>query len=146
MAAAQQLNKAGHYVDVYERDSKIGGLLRYGIPDFKMEKNIIDRRLSILEEEGINFFTDKEVGKNYSVENLKKYDSIVLCGGATIKRNLPIKGSNLDGVKQAMDFLKLQNEVVDGLNTASEPLNAKDKNVIVIGGGDTGSDCIGTSL
>ena len=145
LAAAQQLNKAGHYVDVYERDSKIGGLLRYGIPDFKMEKNIIDRRLSILEEEGINFFTDKEVGKNYSVENLKKYDSIVLCGGATIKRNLPIKGSDLDGVKQAMDFLKLQNKVVDGLNTASEPLNAKDKNVIVIGGGDTGSDCIGTS-
>ena len=145
LAAAQQLNKAGHYVDVYERDSKIGGLLRYGIPDFKMEKNIIDRRLSILEKEGINFFTDKEVGKNYSVENLKKYDSIVLCGGATIKRNLPIKGSDLDGVKQAMDFLKLQNEVVDGLNTASEPLNAKDKNVIVIGGGDTGSDCIGTS-
>ena len=145
LAAAQQLNKAGHYVDVYERDPKIGGLLRYGIPDFKMEKNIIDRRLSILEEEGINFFTDKEVGKNYSVENLKKYDSIVLCGGATIKRNLPIKGSNLDGVKQAMDFLKLQNEVVDGLNTASEPLNAKNKNVIVIGGGDTGSDCIGTS-
>ena len=145
LAAAQQLNKAGHYVDVYERDPKIGGLLRYGIPDFKMEKNIIDRRLSILEEEGINFFTDKEVGKNYSVENLKKYDSIVLCGGATIKRNLPIKGSDLDGVKQAMDFLKLQNEVVDGLNTASEPLNAKDKNVIVIGGGDTGSDCIGTS-
>ena len=145
LAAAQQLNKAGHYVDVYERDSKIGGLLRYGIPDFKMEKNIIDRRLSILEDEGINFFTDKEVGKNYSVENLKKYDSIVLCGGATIKRNLPIKGSDLDGVKQAMDFLKLQNEVVDGLNTASEPLNAKDKNVIVIGGGDTGSDCIGTS-
>lgn len=145
LAAAQQLNKAGHYVDVYERDSKIGGLLRYGIPDFKMEKNIIDRRLSILEEEGINFFTDKEVGKNYSVENLKKYDSIVLCGGATIKRNLPIKGSDLDGVKQAMDFLKLQNEVVDGLNTAFEPLNAKDKNVIVIGGGDTGSDCIGTS-
>ena len=145
LAAAQQLNKAGHSVDVYERDSKIGGLLRYGIPDFKMEKNIIDRRLSILEEEGINFFTNKEVGKNYSVENLKKYDSVVLCGGATIKRNLPIKGSDLDGVKQAMDFLKLQNEVVDGLNKTTEPLNAKDKNVIVIGGGDTGSDCIGTS-
>ena len=145
LAAAQQLNKAGHSVDVYERDSKIGGLLRYGIPDFKMEKNIIDRRLSILEKEGINFFTNKEVGKNYSVKNLKKYDSIVLCGGATIKRNLPIKGSDLKGVKQAMDFLKLQNEVVDGLNKTTEPLNAKDKNVIVIGGGDTGSDCIGTS-
>ena len=80
-----------------------------------------------------------------SVKNLKKYDSIVLCGGATIKRNLPIKGSDLKGVKQAMDFLKLQNEVVDGLNNTTEPLNAKDKNVIVIGGGDTGSDCIGTS-
>ena len=145
LAAAQQLNKAGHTVDVFERDSKIGGLLRYGIPDFKMEKNIIDRRLSQLKEEGINFFTNKEVGKNYPVENLKKYDSVVLCGGATIKRNLPIKGSDLDGVKQAMDFLKLQNQVVDGLNTTNEPLNAKDKNVIVIGGGDTGSDCIGTS-
>ena len=145
LAAAQQLNKAGHTVDVFERDSKIGGLLRYGIPDFKMEKNIIDRRLSQLKEEGINFFTNKEVGKNYPVENLKKYDSVVLCGGATIKRNLPIKGSDLDGVKQAMDFLKLQNEVVDGLNKTKEPLNAKDKNVIVIGGGDTGSDCIGTS-
>ena len=145
LAAAQQLNKAGHTVDVFERDSKIGGLLRYGIPDFKMEKNIIDRRLSQLKKEGINFFTNKEVGKNYQVENLKKYDSVVLCGGATIKRNLPIKGSDLDGVKQAMDFLKLQNEVVDGLNKTKEPLNAKDKNVIVIGGGDTGSDCIGTS-
>ena len=145
LAAAQQLNKAGHTVDVFERDSKIGGLLRYGIPDFKMEKNIIDRRLSRLKEEGINFFTNKEVGKNYPVENLKKYDSVVLCGGATIKRNLPIKGSDLDGVKQAMDFLKLQNEVVDGLNKTKEPLNAKDKHVIVIGGGDTGSDCIGTS-
>ena len=137
--------KAGHSVDVFERDSKIGGLLRYGIPDFKMEKNIIDRRLAILKQEGINFFTNKEVGKNYSVENLKKYDSVVLCGGATIKRNLPIKGSDLNGVKQAMDFLKLQNEVVDGLNETSQSLNAKGKNVIVIGGGDTGSDCIGTS-
>tara|TARA_B100000767_G_scaffold10034_1_gene9782 strand:- start:465 stop:1925 length:1461 start_codon:yes stop_codon:yes gene_type:complete len=145
LAAAQQLNKAGHTVDVFERDSKIGGLLRYGIPDFKMEKIIIDRRLSQLKEEGISFFTNKEVGKNYPIEQLKKYDSIVLCGGATIKRNLPIKGSDLDGVKQAMDFLKLQNEVVDGLNKTNEPLNAKDKNVIVIGGGDTGSDCIGTS-
>jgi glutamate synthase (NADPH/NADH) small chain len=145
LAAAQQLNKAGHSVDVFERDSKIGGLLRYGIPDFKMEKNIIDRRLAVLKQEGINFFTNKEVGKNYSVENLKKYDSVVLCGGATIKRNLPIKGSDLNGVKQAMDFLKLQNEVVDGLNETSQSLNAKGKNVIVICGGDTGSDCIGTS-
>jgi glutamate synthase (NADPH/NADH) small chain len=145
LAAAQQLNKVGHEVHVFERDSKIGGLLRYGIPDFKMEKHIIDRRLSILEEEGIKFYTETEVGKDLSCEELKQYDSIVLCGGATIKRNLPIKGSNLNGVKQAMDFLKLQNEVVDGTKKTSKDLNAKNKDVIVIGGGDTGSDCIGTS-
>jgi len=145
LAAAQQLNKVGHEVHVFERDSKIGGLLRYGIPDFKMEKHIIDRRLSILEEEGIKFYTETEVGKDLSCEKLKEYDSVVLCGGATIKRNLPIQGSNLNGVKQAMDFLKLQNEVVDGIKKTSEDLNAKNKDVIVIGGGDTGSDCIGTS-
>ena len=145
LAAAQQLNKVGHEVHVFERDSKIGGLLRYGIPDFKMEKHIIDRRLSILEEEGIKFYTETEVGKDLPCEELKQYDSIVLCGGATIKRNLPIKGSNLNGVKQAMDFLKLQNEVVDGTKKTSKDLNAKNKDVIVIGGGDTGSDCIGTS-
>ena len=145
LAAAQQLNKVGHEIHVFERDSKIGGLLRYGIPDFKMEKHIIDRRLSILEEEGIKFYTETEVGKDLSCEELKQYDSVVLCGGATIKRNLPIKGSNLNGVKQAMDFLKLQNEVVDGIKKTSEDLNAKNKDVIVIGGGDTGSDCIGTS-
>ena len=145
LAAAQQLNKVGHEVHVFERDSKIGGLLRYGIPDFKMEKHVIDRRLSILEEEGIKFYTETEVGKDLSSEELKQYDSVVLCGGATIKRNLPIKGSDLNGVKQAMDFLKLQNEVVDGIKKTSEDLNAKNKDVIVIGGGDTGSDCIGTS-
>ena len=145
LAAAQQLNKVGHEVHVFERDLKIGGLLRYGIPDFKMEKHVIDRRLSILEEEGIKFYTETEVGKDLSCEKLKEYDSVVLCGGATIKRNLPIKGSNLNGVKQAMDFLKLQNEVVDGIKKTSEDLNAKNKDVIVIGGGDTGSDCIGTS-
>ena len=145
LAAAQQLNKVGHEVHVFERDSKIGGLLRYGIPDFKMEKHIIDRRLSILEEEGIKFYTETEVVKDLSSEELKQYDSVVLCGGATIKRNLPIQGSNLNGVKQAMDFLKLQNEVVDGIKKTSEDLNAKNKDVIVIGGGDTGSDCIGTS-
>ena len=145
LAAAQQLNKVGHIVHVFERDQKIGGLLRYGIPDFKMEKHIIDRRLSILKKEGIKFFPNTEVGKDFSCEKLKKYDSIVLCGGATIKRNLPIKGSELKGVKQAMEFLTLQNEVIDGLNKTKESLNAKDKHVIVIGGGDTGSDCIGTS-
>ncbi len=145
LAAAQQLNKAGHSVDVFERDSKIGGLLRYGIPDFKMEKHVIDRRLSILEEEGIKFHTNIEVGVDLTCDELNDYDSVVLCGGATIKRNLPIKGSDLDGVKQAMEFLTLQNEVVDGIKKTTESLNAKGKNVIVIGGGDTGSDCIGTS-
>ncbi|MBL6649001.1 MAG: glutamate synthase subunit beta [Flavobacteriaceae bacterium] len=145
LAAAQQLNKAGHSIDVFERDSKIGGLLRYGIPDFKMEKHVIDRRLSILEEEGIKFHTNIEVGVDLSCNELNNYDSVVLCGGATIKRNLPIKGSDLYGVKQAMEFLTLQNEVVDGIKKTTESLNAKGKNVIVIGGGDTGSDCIGTS-
>ncbi|MGY8946352.1 MAG: glutamate synthase subunit beta, partial [Flavobacteriales bacterium] len=145
LAAAQQLNKAGHSIDVFERDSKIGGLLRYGIPDFKLEKNIIDRRLKILTSEGINFKTNTEVGGNFPIENLKNYDAVVLCGGATVKRSLPIKGSELNGVKQAMDFLKLQNQVVDRIAKTHQELNAKNKNVIVIGGGDTGSDCIGTS-
>jgi len=110
-----------------------------------MEKNIIDRRLEILINEGINFNTNIEVGKNLPIEELKKYDAVVLCGGATIKRSLAIKGSKLNGVKQAMDFLKLQNQVIDGIAKTSQELNAKGKNVIVIGGGDTGSDCIGTS-
>ena len=145
LAASQQLNKAGHNVEVFERDKKIGGLLRYGIPDFKMEKNIIDRRVEVLIKEGITFKTNTEVGKNFSIEKLKKYDAVVLCAGATIKRNLPIKGSELKGIKQAMDFLKLQNEVVDNLQKTNKELNAEGKNVIVIGGGDTGSDCIGTS-
>jgi len=145
LAAAQQLNKAGHFVEVLERDNKVGGLLRYGIPDFKMEKNIIDRRVEVLIKEGIIFKTNTEVGKNFSIEKLKNYDAVVLCAGATIKRNLPIKGSKLNGIKQAMEFLKLQNEVVEGLKKTSKELNAEGKNVIVIGGGDTGSDCIGTS-
>ena len=146
LAAAQQLNLAGHSVVVYERDLKIGGLLRYGIPDFKLEKNIIDRRIKLLIEEGIEFKTGVEVGKDIQISTLEnKYDIILLCGGATIRRQLPIKGSNLKGVVQAMDFLKHQNEVVDKISKQTVALSAKNKNVIVIGGGDTGSDCIGTS-
>ncbi len=146
LAAAQQLNRAGHLVTVFERDAKVGGLLRYGIPDFKMEKHIIDRRVAILREEGIKFKVNAEVGKNTSVESLKAdFDSIVLCGGATIRRSIPIPGSHLKGVTQAMDFLKLNNQYVDGLVEFDQIIPAKDKNVIVIGGGDTGSDCIGTS-
>ena len=145
ISASSYLAKKGYNVTVFEKNNKVGGLLRYGIPDFKMEKHVIDRRLSILEEEGIKFHTNIEVGVDLSCDELNDYDSVVLCGGATIKRNLPIKGSDLDGVKQAMEFLTLQNEVVDGIKKTTESLNAKGKNVIVIGGGDTGSDCIGTS-
>ena len=146
LAAAQQLNRAGHHVTVFERDKKVGGLLRYGIPDFKMEKHIIDRRIKILEEEGIVFKTEAHVGKNIKTDDLKKeFDAILLCGGATERRNIPIKGADLKGVYQAMDFLKQNNERVDGISGFEEEIVAKGKNVIVIGGGDTGSDCIGTS-
>lgn len=145
LAAAQQLNRAGHSVTVFERDKKIGGLLRYGIPDFKLEKSVIDRRLSILKEEGIIFKTNINVGVNYDIEKLKEFDAIVLCGGASQKRALEIPGADAKGVIQAMEFLKHNNQVVDGLEETSERLSAKGKNVIVIGGGDTGSDCIGTS-
>ena len=146
LAAAQQLNRAGHSVTVFERDAKIGGLLRYGIPDFKLEKKIIDRRVSILEAEGIIFKTGIEIGKDIPAATLENdFDAIVLCTGATVKRNLPIPGSDAEGVVQAMDFLPHNNKVVDGLTKEENALHAKGKHVIVIGGGDTGSDCIGTS-
>jgi glutamate synthase (NADPH/NADH) small chain len=146
LAAAQQLNRAGHKVTVFERDAKVGGLLRYGIPDFKMEKHIIDRRVAILEDEGIVFETNAHVGENVSVETIKAdFDAVLLSGGATVKRGIPIKGNHLKGIHQAMDFLKLSNQYVDGIIGFEDVISAKDKNVIVIGGGDTGSDCIGTS-
>lgn len=146
LAAAQQLNRAGHMVTVFERDAKVGGLLRYGIPDFKMEKHIIDRRVAILEEEGIEFKTNAHVGENTSVETIKAdFDAILLSGGATVRRGIPIKGNHLKGIHQAMDFLKLSNQYVDGIIGFEDVISAKDKKVIVIGGGDTGSDCIGTS-
>ena len=146
LAAAQQLNRAGHTVTVFERDNKIGGLLRYGIPDFKMGKNIIDRRLEILEAEGITFKCEVEVGKTISAEEIEKeFDAVVLCTGASIKRELPIPGADLNGVTQAMDFLPHNNKAVDGQHKRDQKYLAKDRNVIVIGGGDTGSDCIGTS-
>lgn len=146
LAAAQQLNRAGHLVTVFERDEKVGGLLRYGIPDFKMEKWIIDRRIDIMKEEGIVFKTNAHVGENVSVESIRKnFDSILLSTGAGIRREINIKGSHLKGVHQAMDFLSLNNKFVDGLIEKDEIISAKDKKVIVIGGGDTGSDCIGTS-
>ena len=147
LAAAQQLNRAGHNITVFERDEKIGGLLRYGIPDFKMEKNVIDRRLKILEKEGIVFKTGVHVGVDVKAEELHNdYDAVVLCGGATVRRQLPVKGADLKGVVQAMDFLPQNNRRVDGVKNFEEEIMATDKDVIVIGGGDTGSDCIGTSI
>ena len=147
LAAAQQLNRAGHHVTVFERDEKVGGLLRFGIPDFKMEKNVIDRRLDVLEQEGIEFKTGVHVGVDLPAERLQSdYDAIVLCGGATVRRKLPIPGSDLKGVVQAMDFLPQSNRRVAGASDNQNSILATDKDVIVIGGGDTGSDCIGTSI
>ena len=146
LAASQQLNRAGHLVTVFERENKIGGLLRYGIPDFKMEKNIIDRRLKILKTEGIEFKCNVEVGKTISAKELERhFDAVILATGATIKREMPIPGSQLEGVIQAMDFLPHNNKAVDGQHKRGTKFSAKDLHVVVIGGGDTGSDCIGTS-
>jgi len=144
LAAAQQLNRAGHLVTVFEREDEVGGLLRYGIPNFKMEKEIIDRRIAILKAEGIEIKTNINVGVNYPVKELKSFDAIVLCGGATEKRSLPTPGIDADGVVQAMDFLTQQTKVLFGKKIENQ-IMATGKNVIVIGGGDTGSDCIGTS-
>ncbi len=147
LAAADQLNKAGHWVTVIERADRIGGLLRYGIPDFKMEKWVLDRRLKVMEEEGIRFKVNSNVGININPEELvEDYDAIMLCTGATVARDLQIPGRDLEGIHYAMDFLTPQNKTVAG--DAPEVvglISAKDKNVLVIGGGDTGSDCIGTS-
>ena len=144
LAAAQQLNRAGHTVTVFEREDAIGGLLRYGIPNFKLEKGIIDRRVKVLEAEGVVFKVNMNVGVNYSIDELNTFDSIVLCGGATESRSLPTKGIDSKGVVQAMTFLTQQTKSLYG-ETIPNQILAKDKNVIVIGGGDTGSDCVGTS-
>ncbi len=147
LAAAAQLNKAGHTVTVFERNTRIGGLLRYGIPDFKLEKWVLDRRLQVMKAEGIRFKTNANVGVNVDVNDLRRdYDAIVLCGGSTIPRDLNIEGRELNGVHFAMDFLEQNNKRVAGDEIPkNEILMATDKNVVVIGGGDTGSDCVGTS-
>jgi len=145
LAAADQLNKAGHWVTVFERESKIGGLLRYGIPDFKLEKWVVDRRIQIMDDEGVRFKVNAEVGKSINPEMLNEdFDAIVVCTGCTLPRNLPIPGRDLKGIHYAMDFLTLQNKEISGIK-CDDKISAKGKNVIVIGGGDTGSDCIGTS-
>lgn len=146
LAAAQQLNRAGHWVSVFERENKIGGLLRYGIPDFKLEKHIIDRRVDVLKEEGITFICNTEVGRDLQKEELlSEFDAVVICTGSTIPRQLEIPGSELKGVMLAMDFLVHNNKALDGQFQRQDEINATGKNVIVIGGGDTGSDCVGTA-
>lgn len=146
LAAAAQLNKAGHWVTVFERSDRIGGLLRYGIPDFKLEKHVIDRRLRLMEQEGIVFRTNAHVGVNISAKHLQdEFDAVVMCGGASAPRDLPIPGRQLKGVHFAMEFLSQQNKRGAGDNIFMEEILATDKNVLVIGGGDTGSDCVGTS-
>ena len=148
MACAQQLARAGHSVTLFEKHEKIGGLLRYGIPDFKMEKHYIDRRVEQMEAEGVEMRTGVHVGVDVSAKELtEQYDAVVLAGGAEKARNLEVEGRELDGVEYAMDFLPQQNRRVgrEPLGDVEEIL-AGGKNVIVIGGGDTGSDCIGTSF
>lgn len=146
LAVADQLNQKGHKVTVFERDAAIGGLLRYGIPDFKLDKPIVDRRVDMLEKEGIEFKTNVNVGADIKgSELIKKFDAVVLCGGSTIPRDLPIPGRDLEGVHFAMDFLTQQNRAIAGQPETKEKISAKNKDVIVIGGGDTGSDCVGTS-
>lgn len=146
LAAAAQLNYAGHQVTVFERADEIGGLLRYGIPDFKLDKQVLDRRINLMIEEGVKFQTNVEVGSTVTVEQLREeYDAIVLTGGSTIPRDLPIPGRQLKGVHFAMDFLTQQNQRVSGKKVNGEEIWATGKNVVVIGGGDTGSDCVGTS-
>lgn len=144
LAAAQQLTRAGHKVVCFEREDRIGGLLMYGIPEFKMEKKFITRRLEQMEAEGTEFRTSVEVGKDISAEQLQKdFDAVVLACGATQARDLSIPGRDLNGIYQAMEFLPLANRVVEG-DISEHPHSAKDKAVIIIGGGDTGADCLGT--
>jgi len=145
LAAAQQLTRAGHTVAVYERDDRIGGLLRYGIPDFKMEKHHLDRRLDQMREEGTRFRAGVAIGTDISWSELRRrYDAVVIATGATVPRDLPIPGRDLDGVQFAMDYLVESNRVVAG-DTVEGQTTAEGKHVIVIGGGDTGADCIGTA-
>jgi glutamate synthase (NADPH/NADH) small chain len=146
LAAAQQLSRAGHTVTLFEKSDRIGGLLRYGIPDFKLEKWVIDRRLEQLREEGVFFQTGVNVGVDLTAKELRKgFDAILLCTGAERPRELAVPGRELDGVHYAMDFLTQQNRRVAGDAPAARELLATGKHVIVLGGGDTGSDCVGTS-
>lgn len=148
MAAADLLNQAGHTVTLFEKDEKAGGLLRYGIPDFKLNKCTVDRRISLMEEEGVQIKCGMEIGKNFPAEKLiKSFDAVCLTIGAMQPRDLPVPGRDLDGIHYAMEFLTQQNRVVGGLTIPYDSrITAEGRNVLVIGGGDTGSDCVGTSI
>ncbi len=146
LAAAQQLTRAGHTVVVYERDDAVGGLLRYGVPDFKLEKHHVDRRVEQMESEGTRFRTGVEVGRDLTWEDLRtRFDAVLVATGATVPRELPLPGRELDGVHVAMDYLHQSNAVVAG-RTVTDQITAAGKHVVIIGGGDTGSDCLGTAL
>jgi glutamate synthase (NADPH/NADH) small chain len=147
LAAAAQLNRAGHTVTVFERADRIGGLLRYGIPAFKLEKRFLDRRVDLLAQEGIVFQTNANIGVDVRVEELKaQFDAVVLAGGSTRPRDLPVPGRELSGIHFAMEYLTLQNRRNEGEQIADDAfITAKDKHVIIIGGGDTGADCLGTA-
>lgn len=148
LACADLLNKAGHNVVVFEKDDAAGGLLRYGIPDFKLNKKLIDRRLEVLVQEGLEFRTGMEVGRDIQMDELvKDYDAVCLCIGAGQPRDLEVSGRDMEGIYFAMDFLKQQNRINQGQEIPYEHLvSARDKHVVVIGGGDTGSDCVGTAI
>jgi glutamate synthase (NADPH/NADH) small chain len=146
LAAADQLNRAGHLVTVFEKSDRIGGLLRYGIPEFKLEKRVLDRRLAIMKAEGIVFRTNADIGHTVHARSLlRDFDAMVLAGGAGQPRNLPIPGRELPGIHFAMEYLTQQNQRCEGDEIDEEAfINAKDKHVVIIGGGDTGADCLGT--
>lgn len=147
LSCADQLNRAGHNVAVYERDDRVGGILRYGIPDFKLEKRLIDRRINIFEKEGIKFVTGVDVGNDLSVSDLKeRFDSICLAGGSRTPRDLKIEGRELKGIHFAMDYLIQSNRMATGEKIPEDKLiSAAGKRVVIIGGGDTGADCVGTA-
>jgi glutamate synthase (NADPH/NADH) small chain len=148
LACAAQLNRAGHTVTVYERSDRIGGLLMYGIPNMKLDKTYVQRRVDLMAAEGVEFVTGTEVGKDVQADQLvKENDALVLCGGATKPRDLPIEGRDLEGVHFAMDFLRANTKsLLDSEHQDGDYISAADKDVIVIGGGDTGTDCVGTSM
>jgi glutamate synthase (NADPH/NADH) small chain len=147
LACAAQLNSVGHSIKVFERDDRIGGLLTYGIPNMKLDKKLVERRVDLMTAEGIEFVTGVEVGASCPAEKLMhEFDAVVLCGGATKPRDLPVEGRELNGIHFAMEYLtKSTKHLLDG-RESEPPISAKDKDVIVIGGGDTGTDCVGTAL